>query len=151
MSAKDILEQISGILDDDSISAPDKVYMIKERLNGRTYMDFQVICAPDMGSYHVSVQTVHNAPPDMGVLLFAVATELYKLSRERPITAAIRALTARVSNAETTATPTAALALSEARRHLLRASAAVERAQENQAWKDVADALILEAQTEQGG
>lgn len=127
--------------------------IIKERLNGKTYMDFQVICAPDMGSYHVSAQTVHNAPPDeiMGVLLFAVATELYELSRERPITAAIRTLTARVSDAETTATPTAALELSEARRHLLRASAAVERAQEDKAWKDVADDLIAEAQAEREG
>lgn len=30
MSAEDILEQISGILDDDSISAPDKVYLIRD-------------------------------------------------------------------------------------------------------------------------
>lgn len=34
MSAEDILEQISGILDDDSISAPDKVYMIKDVIHG---------------------------------------------------------------------------------------------------------------------
>jgi len=40
----------------------------------------------------------------------------------------IRAITARVSEAETTATPTATLALQEARGHLLRASMAVERA-----------------------
>jgi len=62
----------------------------------------------------------------------------------------LRALTARVSDAETTAQPTAALALSEARRHLLRASMAIERAQEDKAWKDVADDLIAKAQAEQG-
>lgn len=58
--------------------------IIKERLNGKSYMDFQVICAPHMGSYHVSVQTVYNATPDeiMGMLLFAIATELYEISRE---------------------------------------------------------------------
>lgn len=30
MSAEDILEQIGGILDDDSISTPDKVYMVRD-------------------------------------------------------------------------------------------------------------------------
>lgn len=30
MSAEDILDQISGILDDDLISAADKVYMIRD-------------------------------------------------------------------------------------------------------------------------
>lgn len=63
----------------------------------------------------------------------------------------LQALTARVSDAEMTATPTEALALSEAQRHLLRASAAVERAQEDKAWKDVADDLIAEAQAERAG
>lgn len=48
------------------------------------------------------------------------------------IVADIRALTARISAAETTATPPKALALQEARGHLLRASMAVERAQEKQ-------------------
>ncbi len=53
--------------------------IIKERLDGKTYMDFQVICAPDMGSYHVSVQTVYDATPEeiMGMLLYYLATELY--------------------------------------------------------------------------
>ncbi len=44
------------------------------------------------------------------------------------IVADIRAITACISKVETTATPTAALALQEARGHLLRASMAVERA-----------------------
>lgn len=66
------------------------------------------------------------------------------------IAADLAALTASVSDVETTASPTAAAALSEARRHLLRASAAVERAQEAKAWKDVADDLIMKAQAEQG-
>ena len=64
------------------------------------------------------------------------------------IAADITALTARVSEAETTASPTAAAALSKARRHLLRASVAVELAQEAKAWKDVADDLITKAQAE---
>lgn len=60
--------------------------IIKERLNGKTYMDFQVICAPYTGNYHVSVQTVYEATPDeiIGMLLFAIATELYEISREIP-------------------------------------------------------------------
>lgn len=65
------------------------------------------------------------------------------------IAADLRNLTARVSDAQATATPTAASALSEARRHLLRASVAVERAAEDKAWKDTADDLIAEAQAEQ--
>lgn len=44
------------------------------------------------------------------------------------IVADIRSITARISEAETTATPTAATALQESRGHLLRASMAVERA-----------------------
>lgn len=58
--------------------------IIKERLDGQTYMDFQVICAPYMGSYHISVQTVHDATPDeiMGLLLFKLATELYAIARD---------------------------------------------------------------------
>lgn len=58
--------------------------IIKERLDGKTYMDFQVICAPYMGSYHVSVQTVYDATPDeiMGMLLYNLATELYAIARD---------------------------------------------------------------------
>lgn len=55
------------------------------------------------------------------------------------IAADLAALTARVSEAETTASPTGAAALSEARRYLLRATVAVELAQEAKAWKDAAD------------
>lgn len=62
----------------------------------------------------------------------------------------IRDLTARISEEEATASPTEAAALQEARRHLLRASMAVERAQKGASWKDVADDLITRAQAEQG-
>ncbi len=58
----------------------------------------------------------------------------------------IATIAARISDAERTATPTAALELSEARRHLLRASMAIERAQESTAWKEIADDLITKAQ-----
>jgi hypothetical protein len=66
------------------------------------------------------------------------------------IAADCRALTARVSKAEATASPTEAAALQEARGHLLRASMAVERAQKGASWKDVADDPITKAQAEQG-
>ena len=46
------------------------------------------------------------------------------------IAADIATLTARLSEAETTAAPTAAAALQEARRHVLRAAVVVELAQE---------------------
>ena len=48
------------------------------------------------------------------------------------IVADIKAITACISEVETTATPSRALALQEARGHLLRASMAVERAQAKQ-------------------
>jgi len=48
------------------------------------------------------------------------------------IVADIKAITARISKVETTATPSKALALQEARGHLLRASMAVERAMAKQ-------------------
>lgn len=67
---------------------------------------------------------------------------------EHEIAADLAALTARVSDAETTASPTAAAALSEARRHLLRAAVAVELAQEAKACEDVADDMATEAQAE---
>ena len=59
------------------------------------------------------------------------------------IAADLTALTARVSDIETTATPTAAAALSEARRHILRASTAVERAQEAKAEPKAADIPVI--------
>lgn len=67
------------------------------------------------------------------------------------IAADLAALTARVSVVETTANPTAAAALSEARRHLLRAAVAVELAQEATAWTDVADDMAAEAEQGAGG
>ena len=64
------------------------------------------------------------------------------------ITADLAALTARVSDMETTASPTASDALSEARRHLLRASAAVERAQEEKAGAEIAGDMAAQAEPE---
>jgi hypothetical protein len=64
------------------------------------------------------------------------------------IAADLAALTARVSDVETTTSPTAAAALSEARRHLLRASAAVERAQEAKAGAEIAGDMAAQAEPE---
>ena len=63
--------------------------IIKERLDGKTYMDFQVICAPYMGSYSISVQTMYDAPRDeiIGMLLYIVATELYAITQEQAVSA----------------------------------------------------------------
>jgi hypothetical protein len=52
--------------------------IVKAKIQGRTYMDFQVICAPIGGSICVSVETQHDSTPEeiQGMLMFTMATEL---------------------------------------------------------------------------
>lgn len=52
--------------------------IVKDRIHGKSYMDFRVICAPLGGSYHVFVESDYDGTPEeiQEMLLFVMATEL---------------------------------------------------------------------------
>ena len=52
--------------------------IVKEKINGKSYMDFRVICAPIGGSYRVSVETDYDGTPEeiQEMLFFIMASEL---------------------------------------------------------------------------
>jgi len=56
----------------------EKASIIKEKIHGKSYMNFQVICAPIGGEYHVSVETTYEANREeiQGFLMFVMAGEL---------------------------------------------------------------------------
>ena len=55
--------------------AADKLY---EKINGKSYMNFEVIRAPCPGGFGVSVQSTYDAPRDqiIGMLFYCMANEL---------------------------------------------------------------------------
>ena len=57
---------------------PKQAQIVKDKLTGKSYMDFQVICAPIGGSICVSVATYHGVPREefIGMVLFNLASEL---------------------------------------------------------------------------
>lgn len=56
----------------------EKASIIKEKINGKSYMNFQVICAPIGWEYHVSIETSYEDDPASihGFLMYVMATEL---------------------------------------------------------------------------
>ena len=57
---------------------PKQAQIVEDKLTGKSYMDFQVICAPYNGSICVSVETYHDVDREefIGMVLFNLASEL---------------------------------------------------------------------------
>lgn len=48
----------------------------KEKVQGQTYMNFDVVAAPMMGNFHMSVQTTYDGTEDeiMGMFVYLIAS-----------------------------------------------------------------------------
>ena len=72
-------------LDNTKITTIDLGYMMREqgkklaaKLNGKTYMDFEIIVAPAGGECAITAQSYYNGEADeiLGMFLFLMASEL---------------------------------------------------------------------------
>jgi hypothetical protein len=79
------IEQITSEHMDGKLTTIDLGRMSKEqgdrlakKLNGQTFMDFQIQVAPDGGEWGITAQTSYNASADeiLGMFLYVMASEL---------------------------------------------------------------------------
>lgn len=79
------VEQVTAPLDNTKITTIDLGSMsreegnkLAEKLNGKTFMDFQIIVAPGGGQWFVSAQSFYDGDKEeiLGMFLFLMASEL---------------------------------------------------------------------------